>query len=718
MTTPSATNQQQQFASCILKPYESSTTSSSAGGSSSVANDDANDTTEIPFPLFTHGNVVTLNQKGKWCITSYYFDSYGGANITLPLQLQFPSRDVLNSFLLHSYNKNCDGGDCSIQPKPINYDAYMTMNMTDKSQNTKDTQETQSNDDTTITHPRNETTTTTMLPVLGMEAKVTLTFGTGHAMTSKVERVHIVSTYIDPITHSILFYTNIIVRVSHVVEQNDVDTTTNEDPTVRTTTTSTKHDPHCTTDSTMIIIDPMEASKIKLNLEIMATYYQNGNNHHYQNSTNTTSKIASAVTTSDTDYNDVLQFLSSTEYHHHHHHALSSLSCTAPIHMTKLVPVPLVLYVSLRHALQISNLRSIAHPTIMGQTYIALTMTHGNHMQDSDPICITNVALHPSSSSHHKKYGNQNNSVVQWRFVTTTATSELSMKHDSKKNLFMNEWKTMTIHPHESHSILLLVEHQEEQLNPSSIRNILTENGGTIQDNIDSYFSRSCPLTITTTKTSATGMTTTANTSIATETVYTTNVTYKTTPLTSTISTTKSSVTDNGHTMEVVDAFHICMNIEQSSPLTDDNDNNNTSDMMNHRKNSVPLGKPFVVNVDLTNLDPTIMNRPLKLVVWHPKKSTEKDITTTATTSNSAVTAGRLTIHEQLGGENENCLLIDQDVVLSPTTTSPTAIVVRGQWRMIPLRTGTLVIPNFYIMDVGNGNMYYCSHKFQAIVVS
>jgi hypothetical protein len=645
--------QQEQFASLLLKPYE-------------VSSADRNDAVPFLSSISTSNrNVVTLNSKGKWCITSYYFDSYGGANITLPLQLQFSSKEEMDSFL----HRNDDGISC-IQPKPTNLDDYLKQNIISKNKN--DVQEESNNEKATNIPPKNVKAGDflAVLPVIVVEGKVTLTFGTGHAMTSKVETVKIISTYIDCSTNSILFYTNIMVRVSHV--ENSIVNTTNS------TETGTSIDGSSGT----TIIDPIEASKMKLNLEIMASYYHR-------------KSVPTTATKNVVDHKSALQLLSSTNYHQQQTQlqGLSS-STSSPIQMKKLVPVPLALNVSLLHTLQISKPRTISHPTIMGMTYIAFTMAHANI--HSDPIHVTNIALHPHYSTDHKK----KNTLFKWGFVTTTTTTStkdqsLSSERVNHQNMITNDWSAMTIHPHESQSILISVEQQSSPPSPP-IQNILSENGSIIMDNTS--FSSHCTLTISTN----TMATNTTMPSIATEAVHTTNIMYMATP-TSTAGPVATTTTSSGGTM-TSDVFHISMSLEQSQPT----DENNTSMNYRHSNNIVPLGKPFIVNVDITNLGPH-MNQQLKLVVLDPQKHTcRTDSNTTGWQSND----------EKQGND---LLMIDTDVglvhdAMGSHHAAATTRMLRGQLRMIPLRTGTIAIPNFYIMDTGSGNIYYCYHKFQAIV--
>ena len=256
-----------QFASCVLTPVE--------GGAES--------------PLVSFSN-------GKWKTSSFFLDSSGRSSIALPLQLKFPSKEVLDSFVSSG----------SIQPIPEN-----------APDNTKD--ETAGKEDGSTRS-------------ISIEAKVTLTFGTGQAIAAKVEGVTILSTKIEAESNSVYFKTEIIVRVSRAEGGK---------------------------------VDSGEASGVKTNLEINAAFTEQSAvpEDHAQ----------SAL--------EVLNTLSRG--------GLGKQSSHGRVSTARLTP--LELRVALTHALSIS-VRSVPGPA-MGQNFVALTMTHSNTHQQ--PVKITSIALHP-----------------------------------------------------------------------------------------------------------------------------------------------------------------------------------------------------------------------------------------------------------------------------------------------------------------------------------
>ena len=150
----------EQFASCVLTPVEGDAKSSP----------------------------VTSSALGKWKTSSFYLDSSGRSSIALPLQLQFPSKEVLDSFVAL---------DC-IRPRP--------ENALDEQSSKEETAAEKERDDGISSSEKRS--------LISIEAKVTLPFGTGQAIAAKVEGVNIVSTSIEAQTSSVRFDTEIIVRVS------------------------------------------------------------------------------------------------------------------------------------------------------------------------------------------------------------------------------------------------------------------------------------------------------------------------------------------------------------------------------------------------------------------------------------------------------------------------------------------------------------------------
>ena len=295
---------QENFSSCILQPFE-----------------------RIEDP---ESPVVSLNAKGKWTTTSLYIDSFGRASVHLPLLLVFPSKSLMDLYLKENY----------IDPAPVNASVV---------DDTKDSsQESPAGD----TDSRKATE-----KIVSLEAKVNLTFGTGHAITARVESVSILSSRVED--HSIVMETEVILRVSNVDEA-------------------------LTHGSS--IMDPCEASNVKTNLEITAALVE---------------KVSSI---SLTPMEEPPIRLDPTS-------ALQSIKAPLVVRTP-----PLSLQVALIHALDL-QIRSVPGPT-MGHTFLAVQMAHSN--RHSYGLRITNIALHPDASAPVKSNATASDTknVVQWDFVS------------------------------------------------------------------------------------------------------------------------------------------------------------------------------------------------------------------------------------------------------------------------------------------------------------
>jgi len=255
----------EQFTACVLKPVE-------GGGESSVV-------------TFTNG---------KWKTSSFYLDSSGRSSVALPLQLQFPSKEALDSYV---------AAGC-IQPAPENVPNAPTEEaVVDETKGQEDAATTASSSPSSL---------------ISIEAKVTLTFGTGQAIAARVEGVTILSTKIDADSNSVQFNTEIIVRVSRAEGGK---------------------------------VDSGDASGVKTNVEITASFTER-------------------LPVPEDPTQSALEVLTS----------ISRGQKSAPRRVSTFrLKTPLELHVALTHALSIA-VRSVPGPA-MGQNFLALTMTHSNTHQ-------------------------------------------------------------------------------------------------------------------------------------------------------------------------------------------------------------------------------------------------------------------------------------------------------------------------------------------------
>jgi len=269
MTSP------QHFSSCALKPLTGDQSSSSS---------------------------IKQSSEGEWKTSAFYLDSSGRSSIALPLQLTFPSKEVIDEFLASS----------CITPMPSNL-AENEEKSPDENEEKKD--------------PSRFS--------FRIEAKVTLTVGSGEAISALVEEVNIVSSRVDG--NSICFETEINLRVSRA---------------------------HCEK------MDSSEASRVRTNLDITAVLTEKLANFDRFLAASSDLRALNAGGFPD---------FGSTPSHRR-------------FRQTKLNPFTLL--VALTHAFSISA-RSVAGPS-MGQTLISLSIRHSN--THSEDVKITNIALHPGHS--------------------------------------------------------------------------------------------------------------------------------------------------------------------------------------------------------------------------------------------------------------------------------------------------------------------------------
>jgi hypothetical protein len=296
------------------------------------------------------------------------------------LQLKFPTKDALNVFL---------EADC-VHPKPVNYENKCEE---DSGSGTGEEKEwgveiTESEDKGTKDEP-SAASASGREKRISIEAKVTLTFGTGQAVTAKVEGVHVLSTKVEEPENAIHFDTEVIVRVSRPEGDR---------------------------------IDSGDASGVKTNLEVTAVYTERSRE---------TQQMAAAL--------EALKILNLGGFTDHP----GTGSAYRSVSEVRLHPSEV--YVTLTHALAVA-VRSVSGPA-MGQTFIALTMSHSN--THAEPVQITSIALHPghtrykdaSSSSGVKDMS----SMVKWGYAPNS-----------------DPQLPLTLHPNETFSTILTVQATED----------------------------------------------------------------------------------------------------------------------------------------------------------------------------------------------------------------------------------------------------------------
>jgi hypothetical protein len=277
----------QHFASCSLKPVVGKDASSSS--------------------------LIASTSAGTWKTSSFYLDSSGRSSISLPLELKFASKGALDEFIA----TKC------IVPDPRN---AKIQEATPEKGNPADADGTK--DDTAGT-------TETSRWSFGIEAKVSLTFGTGEAISAMVEDIKVEASKVEG--ESIYFDTEIVVRVSRAGGDR---------------------------------LEPDDESRVKTNLEVSAVLSER---------VKLVKEDAVAL--------ESLKTLNLGGFPD-----LGQSSSQRRVRLTRLAPF--ALHVSLTHALSIS-VKSVNTQT-MGKTLVSLTMRHSN--THTEPVTVTNIALHPGHS--------------------------------------------------------------------------------------------------------------------------------------------------------------------------------------------------------------------------------------------------------------------------------------------------------------------------------
>jgi hypothetical protein len=676
----------QQFSTCILQPYDADT------GTVATSTESITTTT----------TVVRRNPKGQWSTTALYTDSLGRARVQVPLQLVFASPAILNAFLV----ENCIqpipsevkvdgsdvGGDPVVPPLPPPQPSVTTTTTT-----------------TTTSIPQQQQQQQPLLKKsIALEAKVNLTFGTGHAITSRVERVTILSTqqlhtatteHTHHNTSSILFHTEIIVQVSNVDDDDDTAVTT-------TTTTAAAAVGNGARSRRMDSTTATETAKsmVKLNLEITATFTEmklpSSSSDNDDATLSTIIDTTSTTTTATMLRKQELASLFSRggRYGSQRHHPAAAV-----VVVTRSLS-PVSLHVALQHAMTI-QVRSLPGP-IMGQTYIAIQMAHSNsHVH---PVTITNIALHPGVSTIITTRLPLNVPPENANTTATTAAAAipmdtLDMNHSVQWGLVTDNVQQqqqqlpLVIQPHEAYSMILSVVAQNNNNNDTSCW-------------WGSYYS--CPLTVSarimdpnnslsrTMVVDGGGGTDTGTAIVLT----TTHVDY----------TTGCTVT------EPSDAFRIQMTLVPAKEriIVDDDQHHptttTTTTTVDDTSISYTVGALMTVQLDISNLSSEA--RHLMLQLDHCSRTS-----TSTTTGRWTVVSERDDGYQfrvksgptDYDDEERNVVAIDSALVIGELKGFSST---QAKLRMVPLQKGTLTIPHFKLVDYRTGKRYQCIHQLQAVV--
>jgi hypothetical protein len=646
---------------------------------------------------------TVLGVDGKWKTSSFYLDSSGRSSILLPLQLSFGSRDELLQFVT---------ADC-FTPKPSNY-----------TKSTKDEEELQQK----IQKSVNRQILKDIIRSIGIEAKVTLTFGTGSAWKASVEGLTILSTRIggsDSVdSHCTYFNTEIIVRVSKGQEilNNDDD---NTDSSITNPLNSYGSQSESSNNSSSADM----YSGVKTNLEIRAVYTERYIKGMKDGNTNVSdpSYIATMTSPSVLSPLEAMNSFNSLYGFNDYEPAVDrNLKEYRTIHP------PLTLHVDLTHAVTI-GVKSYDGPK-MGQSFISFTMSHSNTHQL--PVTITSISLHPGHSKYQPYsqyvesyplsskvvalFDNTSQSKTGGRGSSTNGKLDIADMSKFVRWGYVSKTEPalpLTLRPNEAYATIITVDASE-----------------------DVYSSRmcSCPLSITALV---------GSNSIASTETSSSDYSDQQQRRYSVVAAVDAMWSTSPAPTEPADAFRIEMSFENDNPYC-------------------VVGSTLTVLLDIYNL--SIETRQLMLLIDTGYSTTTTSTTAVSTPGNtSKSTTGRavatvvpatpgsrhipsgttksLVVSDHGGYKFGVWGLSSRSLSNAPSSSSTTSnrdtpdekdsdmlavdvalllgevkglTSTKAKLRVVPLQEGVLRIPTFKLVDSRSGQRYNCYHRLYAIVSS
>ncbi|KAL7574817.1 hypothetical protein ACA910_010659 [Epithemia clementina (nom. ined.)] len=363
---------------------------------------------EISAPADAKSSPFTLN--------SFYLDSAGRVQVSLPLQLSFTSKEALQQAL----ETQC------IQPPPLSTSTGSSKSPTADS-------------------PAAAATITGMF-LLSVEARVTMTFGTGEAISATVESVSIESTRVKEDEDNVLCLQ--IQAKLRVARQGEI---------------------------------VSSVAGVKVNLEVVAILTEKKSTSVLSAAGNAATSEKKSTTLSKLGQERQALAIGLRDLHLGRLQSKSTIAnAQHVVTKTKLAP-PILCRVSLDHALRV-DVRSMKGPTL-GETWIVLNIAHSN--THSSPVTITNVSLHPAfskpllqdESKSNESSTNEGDHVdmsqnVHWSFIKeSSATKDADGRSKFPK----------TLEPNEAYSTVLYLTAEEDTMSrsfssPISVTATVSEN--------------------------------------------------------------------------------------------------------------------------------------------------------------------------------------------------------------------------------------------------
>lgn len=491
----------------------------------------------------------------------------------------------------------------------------------------------------------------------GIEAKVTLTYGTGEAVTASVENVHIRS--VENKDGILYFDTDILVSVARREGASAMP--------AKITASSSR-------------------ATVKTNLEICAVLSETLPER--RNSIN--AKEGLQALTAVSGFPD--QCYRSSTYT-----SDGGSSRHERVRHSRLGPV--TVHVALTHALNITT-ESLASPN-MGQTYVAITMAHSN--THKEPVIVTKITLH-SGHSRQCSAGElcRDQQQVQNEEITGVASDDFTKTAAQGPVTDMSKvvrWVIapkcdlglpITLEPYDAYSTVLIIDATEDSCSRAF----------------------TCPMSIT----AVVGHSTDASTASGTPT--------SSVPCSAFSVVAGSDVywTTSRAAIQPADAFRVEMTLPEGEGV---------------------VGVPLTCRLDISNMSLEAQDVMVLVDTTASSSSSSRaatvDLNISSNKANGPVSPGRkkpvkrAVVSEKAGRKfgiwglldngpssqirpedsDGGLLAVDVAMLLGELTANASK---RAEMRFIPLRPGTLKLPNFVLIDRRRGKWYNASHNLRLVV--
>jgi hypothetical protein len=582
-----------------------------------------------------------VGSNGKWLTSSFYSDSRSGrATVPLPIQLQFANRQDLDAFL----NKNC------FHPAPLGdwtaiVDVETTKGKTDTGDRVSEPDAAPAADETGPSAAAQSKPT----PRVSIEAKVNLTFGTGHALTATVEGVTIVSCRVleqgtEADEHSVVLQTEVVICVSRAGEgglmgQSDLSA-----------------DDH---------VDQIYSSAVKIHLEVTAAFWEPSE-----------SAVAPDQRMTSPAIGEILDAL-----HIGRQRYRSSTVSNPGGTITRLPPI--LVQVTVTQALYL-QVRSIPGPN-PGCTFLAVTIRHSN--THAHNLTITNMAVHPRATrllpatqqsrllEATASAEGMTSTIAVPRQYSPVASTVTDMSHSVKWGFLdasTSPQLPLTLPPNGAHSTVLTMD---------AVSNV--------DDAAEASRRYCCELSV---------MATLDGNRNKTSVLYGRSLQL--------FATAGVNWTTRPVAMEPANALRLNLSL---NPYDGTNSTCTSEKPSTESPVIAIVGKPFTVDLDITNLSDQSCQLELVVETKHVDDKDRWEVSSDCEGLQFGIGSPEVgLIHQEL-------LAMDTSIFIEELHAHAST---KAMFRIMPLRQGTLTIPNFQLLDRRAGKRYHCDHRLQVVVAA